>query len=316
MPAAAAVPVSMEAPLTALDNQASEDPSSTPKGTPKQSANDPKKISGTSRTPPALDAGDSRSAALLWMYQLEEQITSSEGEERRKIGQVQSERGEEMHKALDKLLWGTKFAERQLGAHSIATLLAQPLVEAELVEFCRTSLLDHNLTGALLTLAAEADNHGDTVTIQLTLSCITNLSYIGLGSVVAASSPKVASLIVRQLFASENDPAMLAFAMPAVYNLSIQPQVRDELLSSGASPLLVRLAETDDAEIARHARHTLSNIELLDKGDQADDSGRTTRRFSSGAAGDNLTDATSKRRSSFGCLGCTRRADRDVIIVK
>jgi len=152
-------------------------------------------------------------------------------------------------------------ADRRKGAHELATALSLSNEKAGLANEAKEYLLVHPVLPALMAMAVSAEaGKYDTLSVQLVLSCVTNLSYIGLTAKMIEEDPALTAFIVRTLHASVDSPALLAYSMPAAYNLSSESGLLDALQTGGVTDLLQEVAKSADPLASRYAKHTMSNL--------------------------------------------------------
>ncbi|KAL1515875.1 hypothetical protein AB1Y20_002490 [Prymnesium parvum] len=164
------------------------------------------------------------------------------------------------------LLHGHVLTKNQRGAYTLALELSKHQNDEEAMGEKAAFLRQHPVMPALLKLAAEAEDaeHYDRSTMQLCLSCWTNMAYIGLAPDIG-HDPSLAQMLRRALLRGRDDEVLLQYVLPAIYNLSCEPAVLDALLDHQVMPLLValsRMRSTEHAESARYSRNILENIRL------------------------------------------------------
>jgi len=125
-----------------------------------------------------------------------------------------------------------RLQSRQRAAHTLAQDLARKeTFPIEQLEACSP-------VGALMELA-EADD--TSLTLQLVLSCLTNLSSTA-PKLVAQCCPAVPELLLRSLNGAETDAALRSYALIAAYNLCHEETVMAALERAGAAPVVRGLA--------------------------------------------------------------------------
>jgi len=141
---------------------------------------------------------------------------------------------------------------RQRGAHALASALAVGEIDADILQ--RRSPMP-----ALIALANEAD--GCALTLQLVLSCITNISSIvGAAPVVNAAPEAAPALLIKVLEASQDRKDLRGYALAATFNLSSEEKVLEALDNARAENLLRTLAQGESPEAAKHAMDTIKRL--------------------------------------------------------
>jgi len=116
---------------------------------------------------------------------------------------------------------------RQRVAHALATDLAAATYSCDSLQLCSP-------VQTLLELAAVDDS---SLTMQLVLSCITNLATKA-SSIVAAACPAVPQLLDRAIRRGQEDLALRSYALTAAYNLASEHAVMTELAQTGAAVVI------------------------------------------------------------------------------
>jgi len=136
---------------------------------------------------------------------------------------------------------------RQQAAHTLARQMAQVPSPWGASEIERCSPL-----GPLLELATDDDS---SLTMQLVLSCLTNLAT--LSSRLLAETTGVAELLLRALQGGEADAGMRSYSLVTAYNLSNEESVMSHLERAGAAAVVRALAPHCSGDGAKHATEVL-----------------------------------------------------------
>jgi len=203
---------------------------------------------------------DPKAAQAAWLAQVQQ-------EEQGTPIAIQVDGAEEFMRklmAISRQLDFYTYSDRQRGAFTLASLLSSSRESKELLASAEAHLTEQSPLPALLQLAAEAEGAADydAVTVQLVLSCIANLSYVGM-TLQMVNQQGLCQLVVRALLQGKENEAMMQFALPAAYNLSSESVMLQALEYGGASPVLTMISKLTNAEyevLSRYARHILANI--------------------------------------------------------
>lgn len=97
------------------------------------------------------------------------------------------------------------------------------------------------------------------LSLKLALSCIANLSWIGMSPEMAEEAP-LPPLLAKCLVDCVGDVSLRPYALPATYNMSAEYSVLAALEAASADPLLVRLASESEGLMTKYAKHTRKNL--------------------------------------------------------
>ena len=100
---------------------------------------------------------------------------------------------------------------RQRAVHDLATLAAQAQGSPATVGSLLTALAAHPPCAPLVRFAVESETMGDVLSLQLVLSLVANLAYVGLAADLAAQPP-LPRLVARMVLACEGDAALRPYA--------------------------------------------------------------------------------------------------------
>ena len=98
------------------------------------------------------------------------------------------------------------------------------------------------------------------LSLKLALSCMANLSWIGLSPEMAEEAllpPLLAKCLVDCVAA---DVSLRPYALPAAYNMSSEHSVLAALEAVSAEPLLARLASESEGVMTKYAKHARKNL--------------------------------------------------------
>lgn len=226
----------------------------------------------TSRVPVADElsrenTGSAMASAANWLSAQEQEET--EEMTAKEVVQVSVSPIVEQLEEVGGLLLKHAYLDRQKGAYDLATVLSSYklllLEQKAMLDQAAEYLKGHPVLPALLLLASEAEGAAeyDSLTVQLCLTCLTNLSFLGLAAQMIADHPALTQFVVRSLLRGRDDESMLHFALPAAYNLSSESGMLHALDVAEVTPMLVaisKIVEPSREVIARYSRHTLNNI--------------------------------------------------------
>ena len=212
---------------------------------------------------------------------------------------------QEAYRLVEQLQSSEPYAQRQQAAHQLSSLLARlhasaPLDALELLRHLeavgRTS--GASIVLSLLELAADAAEAQptDSVTVQLVLSCLTNMS-VGSGVEAILRDGRAVQIILSGLVSA--DQRTREFSLACAYNLANTTERRlahfraallDSLASPAVQPSLKRAARQGTAQTAMHAQVVL-NYTLERRAQLA----RGARSSKEGAVASPLMDLTAGR---------------------
>lgn len=216
---------------------------------------------------------------------------------------------QEAYRLVEQLRSSEPYAHRQQAAHQLASTLARLHASAPLdaLELLRHLEAVGRANGAsivlsLLDLAAEAAEAQptDRVTVQLVLSCLTNMS-VGSGVEAILRDGRAVQMILSNLVSA--DQRTREFSLACAYNLASTTERRlahfraallDSLASPAVQPSLKRAARQGTAQAAMHAQVVL-NYTLERRAQLA----RGARSSKEGAVASPLVDPTTGRAQGF-----------------
>ena len=216
---------------------------------------------------------------------------------------------QEAYRLAEQLQSSEPYAHRQQAAHQLSSTLARlhasaPLDALELLRHLeavgRTS--GASIVLSLLELAADAAaaQPADSVTVQLVLSCLTNMS-VGSGVDAILRDGRAVQMILSALVSA--DQRTREFSLACAYNLASTTERRlahfraallDSLASPAVQPSLKRAARQGSAQAAMHAQVVL-NYTLERRAQLA----RGARSSKEGAVASPLVDLTAGRAQGF-----------------
>mmetsp|Transcript_10645 Transcript_10645/g.23134 ORF Transcript_10645/g.23134 Transcript_10645/m.23134 type:complete len:338 (-) Transcript_10645:317-1330(-) len=156
---------------------------------------------------------------------------------------------------LNQLEASQPLARRQKTAHALASDLASGKFNE------KKSLLNENSPlGSLIALGTEAG--ASSLTMQLVLSCITNLaSAVGVAPMVALEPRALPAYLVSMLLVSREDGALRPYALAATFNLSTATEILGALHEAEGVQLLQQLAIGVDADSAKRVGIAIKQIQ-------------------------------------------------------
>ena len=216
---------------------------------------------------------------------------------------------QEAYRLVEQLQGSEPYAHRQQAAHQLSSTLARlhasaPLDALELLRHLeavgRTS--GASVVLSLLDLAADAAaaQPTDSVTVQLVLSCLTNMS-VGSGVDAILRDGRAVQMILSALVSA--DQRTREFSLACAYNLASTTERRlahfraallDSLASPAVQPSLKRAARQGSAQAAMHAQVVLNYT--LERRAQLARGARSSRE---GAVASPLVDLTAGRAQGF-----------------
>ena len=216
---------------------------------------------------------------------------------------------QEAYRLVEQLQGSEPYAHRQQAAHQLSSTLARlhasaPLDALELLRHLeavgRTS--GASVVLSLLELAADAAaaQPADSVTVQLVLSCLTNMS-VGSGVDAILRDGRAVQMILSALVSA--DQRTREFSLACAYNLASTTERRlahfraallDSLASPAVQPSLKRAARQGSAQAAMHAQVVLNYT--LERRAQLARGARSSRE---GAVASPLVDLTAGRAQGF-----------------
>ena len=215
----------------------------------------------------------------------------------------------EAYRLVEQLQSSEQYAHRQQAAHQLSSTLARlhasaPLDALELLRHIEAigKTMDAPLVLSLLELAAEAGEAQptDSVTVQLVLSCLTNMS-VGSGIEAILREGRAVQMIISWLVSA--DQRTREFSLACAYNLASTAERRlahfravllDSLASPGVQPSLKRAAREGTGQTAMHAQMML-NYKLERRAELA----RGARSSKEGTVASPLVDLTVGRAKDF-----------------
>ena len=160
---------------------------------------------------------------------------------------------------------GNDLGTRQSAVHSLATMAAQAQSSPAMIGGLLTALTAHSPCSPLAQFAIESETLGDALSLQLVLSLVANLAFVGLAADLAAQL-QLPRLVARMVLACDADAALRPYALAAAYNLAYEEPVLSALLDEREAllPLLEALEAEEGAarraKQAKHARGTRENV--------------------------------------------------------
>jgi hypothetical protein len=216
---------------------------------------------------------------------------------------------QEAYRLVEQLQSSEQYAHRQQAAHQLSSTLARlhasaPLDALELLRHIEAvgKTMDAPLVLSLLELAVEAAEAQptDSVTVQLVLSCLTNMS-VGSGIEAILREGRAVQMIISWLVSA--DQRTREFSLACAYNLASTTERRlahfravllDSLASPGVQPSLKRAAREGTGQTAMHAQMML-NYKLERRAELA----RGARSSKEGTVASPLVDLTVGRAKDF-----------------
>ena len=216
---------------------------------------------------------------------------------------------QEAYRLVEQLQSSERYAHRQQAAHQLSSTLARlhasaPLDALELLRHIEAvgKTMDAPPVLSLLELAVEAEEAQptDTVTVQLVLSCLTNMS-VGSGIEAILREGRAVQMIISWLVSA--DQRTREFSLACAYNLASTAERRlahfravllDSLASPGVQPSLKRAAREGTGQTAMHAQMML-NYKLERRAELA----RGARSSKEGTVASPLVDLTVGRAKDF-----------------
>ena len=216
---------------------------------------------------------------------------------------------QEAYRLVEQLQSSERYAHRQQAAHQLSSTLARlhasaPLDALELLRHIEAvgKTMDAPPVLSLLELAVEAEEAQptDTVTVQLVLSCLTNMS-VGSGIEAILREGRAVQMMISWLVSA--DQRTREFSLACVYNLASTTDRRlahfravllDSLASPGVQPSLKRAAREGTGQTAMHAQMML-NYKLERRAELA----RGARSSKEGTVASPVVDLTVGRAKDF-----------------